>query len=367
MGSPAFKAGGTGVPRPAGSIPVHLRQLGRGDLIGRVFLVRPLRSNDPCWCGSGRKHKRCHGDQRLLRRGRVELGNVSPVRTVPEHIAAPDYVTSGKVSTPTGFQIQDDESLLRLRQASQIAAEVLIRTGERVAVGTTTDELDAIAHQAYIDLDAYPSTLHYNGYAKSICTSVNGVICHGIPDDRPLESGDVVNIDVTAYAHGMHGDTSATFAVGDVDDATLALLQTTREATLRGIVAIRVGQPLRRIADAIEPFAQSRGFEVVREYGGHGIGQTFHSAPHVDHCIDRYNNTLVESGMTLTVEPMLVSGDRRYHQAADGWTEHVDDAFVSAQSEHTVVVTADGPEILTVTPSGASAAGTLEELSNRVL
>lgn len=294
------------------------------------------------------------------------MGNVSPPRDVPGHIAVPDYVSAGKVNTPTGFQIQDAESLERLRMASQIAAEVLLRTAEHAAVGRTTEELDVVAHQAYIELGAYPSTLHYNGYTKSICTSVNGVICHGIPDDRPLQNGDIVNIDVTAYAHSMHGDTSVTVGVGDVDDATLALVQTTREATLRGIAAIRVGQPLQLIAEAIEPFAQSRGFEVVREYGGHGIGQTFHSAPFVHHCIDRADSTIVRPGTTLTVEPMLFSGRSSYHQAADGWTEHIDDGLVSAQFEHTVVATEDGPEILTVTAAGESAAGTLELLADNV-
>jgi methionyl aminopeptidase len=316
-----------------------------------------LRSNSTCWCGSGAKFKRCHGDARLLSRDRVQLGTVGEPRSVPAHIARPDYV-AGVVSTPLGRQIQDDESLPRLRRASAVAAEVLLRTGAAVAAGVTTDDLDAVAHDAYIALGAYPSTLHYGGsrdYQKSICTSVNGVICHGVPDSRPLVEGDIVNVDVTAFVEGMHGDTSATFCVGAVDGPTIALVETTREATLRGIAAIAPGRPLRAIAEAIEPFAHDRGFGVIRDYGGHGIGETFHAAPHVNHCIDRRDSDMFEVAMTFTVEPMLFSGKEHYEQADDGWTEHVADAMPSAQFEHTVIVTESGVEILTVTERGESA------------
>lgn len=326
----------------------------------RLRIVKKLRSNDPCWCGSNKKHKRCHGDIRLLRRAPVELGIVGPVREVPSSITRPDYALTGAVGTPRGWQIQDDESLPRLRAACQIAAEVLCRTANAVQPGVTTDELDAVAHNTYVELGAYPSTLGYGGarnYTKSICTSVNGVICHGIPDSRPLEEGDVVNIDVTAFAHGMHGDTSATILVGTVDEPTAALVETTRQATLLGIAAVRPGEPLRRIAEAIEPFAQARGYGVVREYGGHGIGQTFHTAPHVNHCIERRDTEQFQVGMTFTVEPMLTTGRPQYSQASDGWTEHVDDAMPSAQFEHTVVVTEHGAEILTITQAGESAVG----------
>jgi len=325
--------------------------------------MKRQRSNDPCWCGSGSKYKRCHGDARALRRSFVELGVVSDARPVPEHIARPDYVTSGSVATSKGFQIQDADSLARLRLACHIGAEVLLRTGAAVAPGVTTDALDVVAHEAYIELGAYPSTLHYGGtrlYTKSICTSVNGVICHGIPDSRPLEDGDVVNIDITAYAHGMHGDTSATFLVGDVGEPVRALVDTTREATLMGIAAVRHGERLRLIAETIEPFARSRGFGVVREYGGHGIGETFHAAPHINHCVERTDTSIAQLGMTFTIEPMLTTGNPSYSVADDLWTEHVDDAMPSAQFEHTVLVTEDGAEILTVTERGETAVGTAE-------
>lgn len=318
--------------------------------------------NDPCWCASGRKLKRCHFDVRALQRAPVRLGTVSPPRAVPESIVRPDYVSTGHVATSRAAQRHDAASLQRLRHACAVAAEVLLRTGEAVAVGRTTDELDAIAHETYLALGAYPSTLHYQGYPKSICTSVNGVVCHGIPDDRRLEPGDIVNVDVTAFVDGMHGDTSATFVVGEASEAIHGLVETTREATLRGIAAVVPGAPLQRIAEAIEPFAVSRGYGVVREYGGHGIGATFHAAPHVFHNIEPLDDAVALPGLSFTVEPMLTCGRPRFAQAADGWTEQLTDGMPSAQFEHTVVVTEHGAEVLTVTSSGATAVGVPDDL-----
>lgn len=317
--------------------------------------MAPLRSNDSCWCGSSKKFKRCHGDRRALQRQPVELGRVSQKRSVPPAIVRPDYVASGSPGTPKGRQIQTEGSLRRLRHACNVAAEVLLRTGRAVAPGITTEDLDEIAHNTYVELGAYPSTLGYGGardFPKSICTSVNGVICHGIPDDRALVEGDIINIDVTAFVDGMHGDTSATFLVGRVDPPTEALVDATREATMLGIGAVQPGRPLRVIGDAIEPFARSLGLGIVREYGGHGIGETFHAAPHINHSITPSDTERFEVGMTFTVEPMLTTGVSDYVQADDGWTEHTVDAMPSAQFEHTVIVTEAGAEILTVTPTG---------------
>lgn len=333
--------------------------------------ITRLRSNDRCWCGSGNKHKRCHGERSLLERPAVALGTVTPQRPVPAEIVRPDYVVNGVVATSRRTQLHDDASLRRHRHACEIAAEVLLRTGAAVEVGVTTDDLDAVAHAAYTDLGAYPSTLGYPGrgktpYTKSICTSVNAVVCHGIPDTRPLADGDIVNIDVTAYVDGMHGDTSAMFVAGRSNHAVDGLIETTREATLRGIAAIRPHEPLRRIAEAIEPFAASRGYGVIREYGGHGIGETFHTDLHIHHCIERDDDRVAIPGMTLTVEPMLTSGRATFHTARDGWTEHADDNGVTAQFEHTILVTHDGAEILTVTPDGRTAVGTLGHLPIRV-
>jgi methionyl aminopeptidase len=336
-----------------------------------VSRINRLRSNDHCWCGSGDKHKRCHGDRRLLERPAVVAATVTPERAVPAAIVRPDYVTLGAVGTSRRTQLHDDASLRRHRHACEVAAEVLLRAGAAVDVGVTTDELDAVAHAAYVDLGAYPSTLGYPSrgktpYMKSICTSVNGVICHGVPDTRPLADGDVVNIDVTAYIDGMHGDNSAMFVAGRRDHAIDGLIETTREATLRGIAAIRPHEPLRRIAEAIEPFAASRGYGVIREYGGHGIGETFHTELHIHHCIEPDDDRIAIPGMTLTVEPMLTSGRTSFHTASDGWTEHADDNRISAQFEHTVLVTDDGAEILTVTTDGRTAVGVLDDIASQV-
>ena len=176
-----------------------------------------LRANEPCWCGSRSKLKRCHGDHERYRRHAVRPGAVGPMRTVDASIPRPPYVGTGRRSPPSGYQIIDGDALVRLRRACRVAAEVLEEAGAAVAPGVTTDELDAIAHAAYLARGAYPSTLGYGTYTKSVCTSVNEIVCHGIPDDRPLRDGDIVNIDVTAYVDGMHGDTSATFAVGGFD------------------------------------------------------------------------------------------------------------------------------------------------------
>ena len=291
----------------------------------------------------------------MLQRRPVSLGVVSALRDVPPDIARPSYVFGEPTSGERSLQIQDDESVVRLRRACQVAAEVLLLAGDVVAPGVTTDAIDAIAHAAYVERGAYPSDLLYSGFPKSVCTSINGVICHGIPDDRPLEDGDIINIDVTAYIDGMHGDTSATFLVGDVDEPTRVLVETTREATARGIAAVAAGEPLRRIGEAIEPFAWSRGFAVVHEYGGHGIGETFHGAPHICHHIDPRDEIVMQTAMSFTVEPMLLSGATSFTQAADGWTEHTNDSMPSAQFEHTVLVTEDGAEILTMTAGGETA------------
>jgi len=310
--------------------------------------VNRRRSNDACWCGSGKKLKRCHGAHRR-RPELVEAGIVGEMRAVPEDIVRPPYVVDGLPPARAGAQIDTAADLPRLRHAGAVAAEVLQTAGAAVAPGVTTDELDRIAHETYVRLGAYPSDLGYKGYPKSVCTSVNEVVCHGIPDDRPLRDGDIVNIDVTAYIGGVHGDTSATFMVGEVDEATRALVQTTRLATLLGIAAIAPGGDLRDIATAIQPFAHSRGFAVVRDWGGHGIGEIFHADPHVYHSIERTPPFPLVEGLTLTVEPMLTAGTNHHHMWDDDWTVVTDDYLMSAQFEHSVIVTAEGVEILTVT------------------
>jgi methionyl aminopeptidase len=321
--------------------------------------VSRLRSNDACWCGSGQKLKRCHGDHQAHRRSPVRKGEVSAMRPVPATIEAPPYLaTGGWPSGRGGVQVAEGEALDRLRGACRVAAEVLIEAGAAVAPGVTTDHLDAVAHEAYVSRGAYPSTLGYKGFTKSVCTSVNDVVCHGIPDDRPLEVGDIVNIDVTAYRDGMHGDTSATFVVGGADalDApTAALVASCCEGTYLGIHAVAPGRPLRVIGQAIEPFAASRGFDIVRDYGGHGIGAVFHGDPHINHTDHRSDTLELTAGMVFTIEPMFTAGTGRHSPWDDGWTEATDDGLPGAQFEHTVLVTTDGVEVLTVDADGRTA------------
>ena len=287
---------------------------------------------------------------------------MSAMRTVPDAIERPPYVLGDRPGQ-AGPQRHRGEALDRLRVACRIAAEVLDETAAAVAPGVTTDELDLIAHDAYLRRGAYPSTLGYKGYTKSVCTSVNEVVCHGIPDSRPLRDGDIVNIDVTAYIGGVHGDTSATVLVGDVDEPTRALVDTTRDATLLAIAAIRPDDDLSVIGETIQPFAHGRGFGVVRDYGGHGIGAVFHAVPHVNHIIERAPAFPLTPGTTFTIEPMLTAGTELHHQWDDDWTVVTNDLLPSAQFEHTVIVTEEGAEILTLTADGRSRAGSLTDLA----
>lgn len=245
-----------------------------------------------------------------------------------------------------------------MRTAGRVAAEALVEVGRHVAPGVSTDELDLIGHDAMVAAGAYPSTLNYRGFPKSMCTSVNEVICHGIPDSRTLVDGDIVNVDVTAYIEGVHGDTSATFLVGDVDEVSATLVATAREAMHAGIATVRPGSRIRDIGRAIESVAEPAGFSVVREFIGHGIGDQFHTSLQIPHYYDPRNDTELLEGMTFTIEPMINVGTNRLDMWKDGWTVVTRDLQRSAQFEHTIVVTATGHELLTVPGHGRPAEDT---------
>jgi methionyl aminopeptidase len=272
------------------------------------------------------------------------------MRTVPDGIVPTDYYHTGAPVRRDEPMVKSPDVIARMRVAGRVAAEVLAVTGRAVAPGVTTDELDQVAHRAYLERDAYPSTLNYHGYPKSICTSVNEVICHGIPDDRPLEDGDIVNIDVTAYLDGVHGDCNATFYVGDVDAESRALVETTRECRQLGIAAVRPGRPIHDIGRAIEAHAHGHGYGVVRSFVGHGIGEQFHISPSVPHYYAPEATTIMAPGMTFTIEPMITLGSWREKMWDNGWTAVTTDGRRTAQFEHTLVVTDDGAEILTLDP-----------------
>jgi methionyl aminopeptidase len=277
----------------------------------------------------------------------LQPGRVSPERAVPAGVERPEYV--GRRAPRGGERdVKDAGTIERMRVAGRIAAQALQEVGRHVAPGVTTDELDRIGHEFLIDRGAYPSTLGYRGFPKSLCTSVNEVICHGIPDDTVVADGDIVNIDITAFIGGVHGDTNATFLAGDVAEESRLLVERTREAMMRGIRAVAPGRPLNAIGRVIESYARRFGYGVVRDFTGHGIGTTFHSGLVVPHFDDPSVGVIMEPGMTFTIEPMLTLGTVEYDIWADGWTVVTQDRRRTAQFEHTLVVTADGCEILTL-------------------
>jgi methionyl aminopeptidase len=236
-----------------------------------------------------------------------------------------------------------------MRVAGRIAAQAMAAAAAAIAPGVTTDELDRVGHEFLLDHRAYPSTLGYKRFPKSLCTSVNEVICHGIPDDRELQDGDIVNIDITAFIGGVHGDTDATYLVGDVDEESRLLVERTQEAMLRAVRAVRPGREINVIGRVIESYAKRFGYGVVRDFTGHGIGTAFHSGlivPHYD-AAPGYA-TVIQEGMTFTIEPMLNLGTESWDMWDDGWTVVTKDRRRSAQFEHTLLVTADGAEILTL-------------------
>jgi methionyl aminopeptidase len=316
--------------------------------------TRPGR-NDPCWCGSGQKYKKCHLDADAVAspsrpapvRSAVRPGQVSPRRAVPPSILRPDYAASGRPRT-SGRDVKTPEELKRLRRACRAAARVLRVAGEAVRVGITTDAIDAVAHEETIRLGGYPSPLNYRGFPKSICTSVNEVICHGIPDSRPLADGDIVNLDITVFLDGMHGDCSATFLVGDVDADGRRLVQVARECLARGVSTVRPGRPISDVGREIESHASRHGYGVVRAYCGHGIGEAFHTSLQIPHHFDPAAKRIMEPGLTFTIEPMITEGTWQDLLWDDGWTAVTADGRRSAQFEHTILVTSEGAEILTV-------------------
>jgi len=243
--------------------------------------------------------------------------------------------------------IKDAGTIARMRRAGRAAAEALTEVGRHVAPGVTTDELDGIGHDYLVSQGAYPSTLGYKGFPKSLCTSVNEVICHGIPDARPLADGDIVKIDITAFLDGVHGDTCATFFAGTPTPEVRALGERTHEAMLRGIRAVRPGRPISVIGRVIESYAKRFDYGVVRDYTGHGVGPSFHTKPTILHYDEPRARTVLEPGMTFTIEPMITLGGIAWRLWDDGWTVVTRDGSWVAQWEHTVVVTDDGAEILT--------------------
>jgi methionyl aminopeptidase len=278
----------------------------------------------------------------------IAPATISPRRPVPAHIPRPEYVDQPSPAPYEGPEVKDADTIERMRVAGRLAAQALQLVGKHVVPGVTTDELDRIGHEFLCDNDAYPSTLGYRSFPKSLCTSVNEVICHGIPDSRVVEDGDIVNIDITAFIGGVHGDTNATFLAGDVDEDSRLLVERTEESLRRAIKAVKPGRRMNVIGRVIESYAKRFDYGVVRDFTGHGIGTAFHSGLIVPHYDSPYYDTMIEAGMTFTIEPMLCLGTYEWDMWDDDWTVVTKDKQRSAQFEHTLLVTDTGAEILTL-------------------
>ena len=287
--------------------------------------------------------------------GHLVPGVVTPMRAVPAGIARPEYVgRPGPAENLLGDVYSPDE-IERIRTAGRIAAQAVEAVGAAIRPGVTTEQLDAIAHDFVVANGAYPSTLGYRGFPKSSCTSLNEVVCHGIPDDTVLVDGDLINIDITAFKDGMHGDLNRTFIVGEAAQSTIDLVERTEEALRRGIRAVAPGRRINVIGRAIEAYASRFGYGVVREFTGHGVGRAFHTGlvvPHYD-AAPLHDEEIVP-GMVFTIEPMLTIGTPdapgtvAWDEWADDWTIVTRDRRLTAQFEHTIVVTERGAEILTL-------------------
>ncbi|XP_065224745.1 methionine aminopeptidase 1 [Planococcus citri] len=276
-------------------------------------------------------------------------------RTVPEKISRPDYaedpkgipLLEQKAKTSSQIQVLSDEEIEGMRVACKLGREVLEEVSNMIDVNVTTEEIDRIVHEACVDRECYPSPLNYYQFPKSCCTSVNEVICHGIPDMRPLADGDICNVDITVYHREYHGDLNETFLIGNVSDVAKKLVQTTHECLQKAIEAVQPGEKYREIGNVIQKYAQSKGFSVVRSYCGHGIHKLFHTAPSVPHYAKNKVVGIMKPGHCFTIEPMINQGNWRDDTWPDKWTAVTVDGLLSAQFEETLLVTDTGVEVLT--------------------
>jgi methionyl aminopeptidase len=284
-----------------------------------------LNRNDPCWCGSGQKWKKCHFPH------------------APNNLAE-QYLKKYGILLKTSQQIQG------IRQACRLAAEILDKTCKMAKAGVTTNALNAFAHQLHLEAGAIPAPLGYGTppFPKSICTSLNDVICHGIPDDAPLKEGDILNIDVTCILNGFFGDCSRMVAIGKVDEIKQKVMDVSYECLMRAIALLKPGMMLFEIGNAIESYAAEHGCSVVNQFVGHGTGVHFHEPPQIPHHYNQIKIPIVP-GMTFTIEPMINGGERAgYVDKKDHWTARTLDGKPSAQWEHTLLITETGHEVLTL-------------------
>lgn len=274
-------------------------------------------------------------------------GKIAPPRNVPPSIERPEYVGKSSPRAHQGGDRYDAETIKKIRAASKLAAQALQTVLGAAKPGVTTDYLDKVGHDFLVEHNAYPSTLGYRGFPKSLCTSVNEVVCHGIPDDTVLEEGDLLNVDITAFIDGVHGDNNATVLIGAGDQELKDLVERTHEAMMRGIRAALPGREVNVIGRAIESYAKRFGYGVVQDFTGHGVGTSFHTGLIIPHYDAPEYNTVIEPGMVFTVEPMINLGTHEWEMWQDNWTVVTKDRKHTAQFEHTILITESGPEILT--------------------
>ncbi|WMJ79145.1 methionyl aminopeptidase [Clostridium sp. MB40-C1] len=287
--------------------------------------MNKISRNDLCWCGSGKKYKYCHMNQ-------------------DKKLA--DLEDEGLIAPPIDI-IKTPEQIEGIRKSCEVTRKVLDMVSERIKEGITTDEINTWVHEYTLELGAVPAPLNYMGYPKSVCISINEVVCHGIPDSRVLKSGDIVNVDVTSILNGYYGDASRMFIIGDASEKAIKLVETAKECLYKGIEQVKPFATVGDIGYVIQNYAESKGYSVVREYGGHGVGNEFHEEPFVDHCGNKNTGMILVPGMIFTIEPMINEGNYKCEVLDDGWTAVTADRKLTAQWEHTILVTEDGVEILT--------------------
>jgi len=287
--------------------------------------MRRINRNDDCWCGSGKKYKKCHMEQdETLRKIGNELG-----MKIPRDI----------IKTP--------EQIEGIRKSGEITRGIFDLVEKNIKVGMTTEEINTLVHEYSINHDAIPAPLNYGGFPKSVCTSINDVVCHGIPSDRKLEEGDIINVDVTSILDGYFSDSSRMYIIGEAKKEAVDLVEAAKEALQVGMDAVKPFGFVGDIGEAIQKYAESKGYSVVYEYGGHGIGVKFHEDPYIAHVGRKGEGMILLPGMVFTIEPMLNQGRPETRILKDDWTAVTRDGKLSAQWEHTIVVTDDGYEILT--------------------
>nr|CAH0101111.1 unnamed protein product [Daphnia galeata] len=270
-------------------------------------------------------------------------------RYVPSNIMKPPYINDVNAQIPNSAvpEIKSSTQIEFMRASCSLARRALKYAKELIKVGITTEEIDKSVYEFIVSQGAYPSPLHYKGFPKSICTSVNNVVCHGIPDDRPLMDGDIINVDVTVYLNGFHGDVSETFLVGDVDEQGRELVDITKVCLDEAVAICHPGRPYKHIGAVIDTCARKHGFRVVPAFTGHGIGSYFHGAPDIYHFRNHFPGQM-ETGQTFTIEPAIAQGSHQCIILEDGWTAITSDGSRAAQFEQTVLITEDGVEVLTL-------------------